>query len=126
MRVTLSDKSTQSPLECSLCAGQEVSIYPLKPNLDNGGDGFVAARHLKIFGYSPSIYYPKQTDKDLYKQLIKQCKSLDIPMIEELPKDINTSYDIILDSIFGFSFKGEIREPFKTIIEVTRMLFYFF
>lgn len=27
--------------------------------LDNGGDGLVAARHLKFFGYEPIIYYPK-------------------------------------------------------------------
>ena len=26
------------------------------------------------------------------------------------------TYDIIIDAIFGFSFSGEIREPFKTII----------
>ena len=26
---------------------------------NNGGDGFVAARHLAQFGYKPTIYYPK-------------------------------------------------------------------
>ena len=26
------------------------------------------------------------------------------------------SYDIVVDAMFGFSFSGEIREPFKTII----------
>jgi len=30
---------------------------------NNGGDGLVAARHLKLFGFTPIIYYPKRTDK---------------------------------------------------------------
>lgn len=34
---------------------------------NNGGDGLVAARHLFHFGYQPSIFYPKQSSKDLYK-----------------------------------------------------------
>lgn len=34
---------------------------------NNGGDGLVAARHLFHFGYQPSIFYPKQSGKDLYK-----------------------------------------------------------
>lgn len=34
---------------------------------NNGGDGLVAARHLAHFGYNPSVWYPKPTNKDLYK-----------------------------------------------------------
>ena len=34
---------------------------------DNGGDGLVAARHMKHFGFEPYILYPKQPNKDLYK-----------------------------------------------------------
>ena len=33
---------------------------------NNGGDGLVAARHLKHFGYQPSIYYPKPSTKTLF------------------------------------------------------------
>ncbi|KEI41176.1 uncharacterized protein L969DRAFT_92409 [Mixia osmundae IAM 14324] len=32
---------------------------------NQGGDGLVAARHLWHFGYQPTLFYPKQTDKDL-------------------------------------------------------------
>lgn len=28
---------------------------------NNGGDGIVAARHLKFFGYQSTLIYPKQT-----------------------------------------------------------------
>lgn len=27
---------------------------------NNGGDGLVAARHLKHFGFDPTMYYPKR------------------------------------------------------------------
>ena len=38
---------------------------------NNGGDGFVAARHLAQFGYKPTIYYPKpQLSKDLFKSQV--------------------------------------------------------
>lgn len=35
------------------------------------GDGLVAARHLKLFGYAPEVLYPKRTQKPLYQVLSK-------------------------------------------------------
>lgn len=84
---------------------------------NNGGDGLVCARHLSHFGYSPSIFYPKQTDKPLYKNLILQCRNLNIPFIE--PEQFDNELiktDVVVDAIFGFSFSGDIRPPFDTII----------
>jgi NAD(P)H-hydrate epimerase len=43
-----------------------------------------------MFGYKPSIYYPQQTDKDLYKDLVKQCRSFDIPFVENLTENLGT------------------------------------
>ncbi|XP_010593142.2 NAD(P)H-hydrate epimerase isoform X1 [Loxodonta africana] len=50
---------------------------------NNGGDGLVCARHLKLFPL----------------------------MIDEL-------YELVVDAIFGFSFKGDVREPFQSILKV--------
>lgn len=47
---------------------------------------------------------------------------MDIKFHEKLP-DLNT-FDMIIDAIFGFSFSGEIREPFLTIINVCFIGFY--
>ncbi|KAH3672822.1 hypothetical protein WICMUC_004044 [Wickerhamomyces mucosus] len=83
---------------------------------NNGGDGLVAARHLKLWGYNPKVYYPKSSQKDLFKGLQTQLKNLDVEFVQ----DINgfEKFQLIIDAIFGFSFKsGEIREPFKSIIE---------
>lgn len=33
----------------------------------SGGDGLVAARHLRQYGYQPTIYYPKRSKNDLYQ-----------------------------------------------------------
>ncbi|KAI7855403.1 YjeF N-terminal domain-containing protein [Circinella umbellata] len=82
---------------------------------NNGGDGLVAARHLFHFGYKPTLYYPKQPNKDLYQRLLTQCRNLNVPIHHEFPGDQTT--DVFIDSIFGFSFHGEVRDPFKDIIQ---------
>ncbi|KAF8073988.1 YjeF N-terminal domain-like protein [Lyophyllum atratum] len=88
---------------------------------NQGGDGLVAARHLGMFGYQPTIYMPKPGSKDHYKRLQTQCDNMKIPTIppsndlEPLRAALKSS-DVILDAIFGFSFKGPIRAPFDTAL----------
>ncbi len=69
-------------------------------------------------GYEPVIFYPKRTSKEIYQLLVNQCEKLNIAFIEELPTsvDIDQQYNIVLDAIFGFSFKGSIRPPFDTVL----------
>ncbi|KAF2758338.1 AI-BP family protein [Pseudovirgaria hyperparasitica] len=84
---------------------------------NNGGDGLVAARHLHHYGYQPAIYYPKQNKNELYQRLTTQLHALKVPFVTSLPNPLTTStYDLILDCIFGFSFSGSIREPFPSVI----------
>ncbi|CAI9753908.1 unnamed protein product [Fraxinus pennsylvanica] len=86
---------------------------------NNGGDGLVAARHLYHFGYKPFICYPKRTPKPLYSGLVTQLESLSVPFlsVEELPVDLSSSFDILLDAMFGFSFHGTPRPPFDDMIK---------
>ena len=68
------------------------------------------------------LFYPKQTDKPLYKGLVTQLKSLNIPMpsIDDIKaKPLRDQFDVVVDSIFGFGFTGAPRPPFDTIIEVS-------
>ncbi|QLG74236.1 hypothetical protein HG535_0G01200 [Zygotorulaspora mrakii] len=92
---------------------------------NNGGDGLVCARHLKLFGYHPVVYYPKRGKKnEFYKQLVDQLNFFKVPV---LPEDIGPdkwldyakpeSTLCIVDAIFGFSFKPPMREPFESIID---------
>ncbi|KAM4755599.1 NAD(P)H-hydrate epimerase [Cyanocitta cristata] len=88
---------------------------------NNGGDGLVCARHLKMFGYQPTVYYPKRPSKPLFEGLTTQCKKMDIPFLPEFPAEaafIDELYGLVVDAIFGFSFKGAVREPFGSILSI--------
>ena len=94
---------------------------------NNGGDGLVASRYLKEFGNDVEIMYPKKNTKNpLYNRLIIQCENYDIKISDKIYETkeeyekIFEDCDIIIDALFGFSFKGEIRQPFKTIIEAMK------
>ncbi|NWI65411.1 NNRE epimerase, partial [Todus mexicanus] len=86
---------------------------------NNGGDGLVCARHLKLYGYEPAVYYPKRPNKPLFEGLTTQCQKMDIPFLPEFPGEaelIDEVYGLVVDAIFGFSFKGAVREPFGSIL----------
>lgn len=122
------------------CAQGVQSVYPpsTHPRVlvccgpgNQGGDGLVAARHLFHFGYQVTIYYPKQTNKELYQRLLKQCETLEIESFtlekafdeklkEEEFKKLLKDSSVILDAIFGFSFKGIPRSPFDFMISLLK------
>ncbi|KAG9509792.1 NAD(P)H-hydrate epimerase, partial [Fragariocoptes setiger] len=88
--------------------------YPTKKKVviccgpgNNGGDGLVCARHLKMFGYWPVIVYPKPGKSDLFTNLVKQCRMMDIPFVEVHDEGLTSAdrYDLIVDAIFGFSYR---------------------
>jgi NAD(P)H-hydrate epimerase len=95
------------------------SLLTTKFSKITGGDGLVAARHLWHYGYKPTIYYPKQSKNDLYQRLSKQLKDLNIPFTDDFHSALQST-DHIVDAIFGFSFEGEVREPFPKVIEALR------
>jgi NAD(P)H-hydrate epimerase len=78
---------------------------------------------MKDFGYDVDILYPKKMEKDLYLRLIQQCERYSIKFVNIDVIDNLNDYDLILDSIFGFSFKGEVRSPFDKIIKVILIQF---
>lgn len=65
------------------------------------------------------LCYPKRTDKPLYRGLVTQCESLGIPFLEAealLQRALPDAYDVIIDAVFGFSFKGTPRAPFDALL----------
>ncbi|KAH8419731.1 hypothetical protein KR009_001989 [Drosophila setifemur] len=87
---------------------------------NNGGDGLVCARHLSLMGYCPTIYYPKPTASPLFENLSHQCRLMGISSVEECPKTQTAArdYDLIVDALFGFSFKPPVRADFVAVVEL--------
>lgn len=86
---------------------------------NNGGDGLVCARHLKLFGFEPVVFYPKRTSKPLYENLVHQCASVGVNFLTSNPslEDLSQKYDLIIDALFGFSYKPPPRQEFVEILK---------
>ncbi|KAI0263966.1 YjeF N-terminal domain-containing protein [Gloeopeniophorella convolvens] len=95
---------------------------------NQGGDGLVAARHLGIAHegcwLQATIWMPKPGSKDIYKRLHTQCDNMHIPTLptsdpalaESTLSSALAASDVVLDAIFGFSFKPPVRAPFDAAL----------
>lgn len=131
-RYTLAQLMELAGLSCAQATHdfieKELNLLPSQTRIltvcgpgNNGGDGLVAARNLKLFGYASTIFYPKETTNQHYNDLLTQAEKCKVGRLEALPEEksqIVQDYDIVVDAIFGFSFQatGEIREPFGSAI----------
>jgi NAD(P)H-hydrate epimerase len=93
---------------------------------NNGGDGFVASRHLAGYGAkvvvlllgSPSDL--RSEEARLNWSIIEKMDSIEIIFGKELSNEIKSRIakaHIILDCIFGTGIKGEIRQPYASAID---------
>lgn len=90
----------------------------------NGGVGLVCARHLKLFGYRPTVFFPvKSNIASICDGLSRQCESMDLPFLSYFPSEshlIQDSYNLVVDALFGFRFKPPVKETFASVIETLR------
>lgn len=92
---------------------------------NNGGDGLVAARHLSLFGYKEvKVYWPVVGKNPFYAHLKTQLQLFNIEIVNDphgslanLQACLDTS-SLIVDALFGFSFKPPLRSPFDQIIQL--------
>lgn len=93
---------------------------------NNGGDGFVASRHLSGYGARISIILLgspsdiKSEEANLNWGIVEKMRSIEILFGKEVTpevKDVIFKADIILDAIFGTGIKGEIGEPHASAID---------
>ncbi len=101
-----------------------VAIFCGKGN--NGGDGFVIARHLYNNGVDVSVYLTTEVSRVLsdgdastnLKILLNmnlEIKELQEEHIVEIGKELH-EYNVMVDAIFGTGLRGEVREPVRTLI----------
>jgi NAD(P)H-hydrate epimerase len=96
---------------------------------NNGGDGFVAARHLAAFGLQVKVFL-LGTEGDIrtkeasinWKVLKGMDRSIELKefnkfFMEELKQALAWA-DVLVDAIFGTGIKGELRDPQASVIEL--------
>lgn len=96
-------------------------------NGNNGGDGFVAARHLTSRGTKCTVIYfqkPAKADPQLNFQILKK---MGVPLLawDRLTKARRQALlrhaDVIVDAIFGIGISRNVEDPYKTAIgEINR------
>ncbi len=92
---------------------------------NNGGDGFVIARHLELRGFEPRVLLfcdPADLSGDAainYCVLTAAQQTLvvmgKVPDVAEIERELSTA-DWIVDALLGTGTQGPIREPCLTVI----------
>ncbi|KTF92923.1 hypothetical protein cypCar_00003770 [Cyprinus carpio] len=86
----------------------------------NGSIGLVCARHLRMFEYEPTIFYPKRSPQSLHQDFTVQCEKMDIPFLSYLPTEVqllNDAYNLVIDAILGpETDHKEVKEPYAGML----------
>ncbi|KAM8926686.1 yjeF N-terminal domain-containing protein 3 [Lycaon pictus] len=115
----------------------------------NGAVGLVCARHLRVFEYEPTIFYPTRSLDLLHRDLTTQCEKMDIPFLSYLPTEvsawwqmggqcpktallpclpsqvqlINDAYGLVVDAVLGPGVQpGEIGGPCTRTLATLKLL----
>ncbi len=84
----------------------------------NGADGYCAARLLAQHGFPTTVLSLKQPDNPVIVRLAQLCNVFKVSLTDDitrLEEELGKA-ELIIDAIFGFSFKGEPRSPYKEVI----------
>ena len=94
---------------------------------NNGGDGFVCARHLinnavvtEIFliGGPSKLKADAKINFDILRKMKVKIRFLKSDKNFKLFKEKLKGAELIIDAIFGIGLSGEIKEPYRSIIKV--------
>lgn len=101
---------------------EKVAIFCGKGN--NGGDGFVCARHLLCRGVKPELFLLGKVEevKNEAKINLDILLNLKQKILEVNERNLRKvkfkNYDLIVDAIFGIGLKGEITGVYKEVIDL--------
>ena len=110
--------------EVARAAGRYSRIAVFAGRGNNGGDGFVAARHLSSQGKKVTVYAvsgkrTKEAEANL--GIIQKLESIELRYIKdsadagEVRKSLG-GYDVIIDALLGVGAAGDLKEPAKSLV----------
>lgn len=105
-----------------LGSGQRIAILIGTGN--NGGDGFVIARVLKSLGFQADAFLVVEKEK-VKGDALFHFEAFQQSGYEVIPfSDVSClkNYDVIIDAMLGIGIKGEIKSPYREIIEACNEL----
>jgi NAD(P)H-hydrate epimerase len=90
----------------------------------NGGDGFVAARHLSAIGYDVEVVLagrPSEISHDVAKKnceaLYRLQKNMTVHEVYDSSLIPEVNADVVIDALLGIGLKDEARPPVKQLIQ---------
>lgn len=107
-----------------IVAGKKVIVFSGYGN--NGGDGFVAARHLMGSGYDVKAFlvgkpknFSPETRSNFEKLIVSGCTPTAISEDKDMQDAFNKvgKVDLVVDAIFGIGIKGELDDFYKVLID---------
>jgi len=102
---------------------RKIAIFCGKGN--NGGDGFVCARHLFTHGMKPDVFLAGKTSEmkgaarlnaDILLKLGHTIRELHENNIDAITEQMRR-YDVIVDAILGVGFKGRLEGSLRELAE---------
>lgn len=97
---------------------------------NNGGDGFVTARHLAHYGFTVSVILIGRSSQirtpeasknfHIIQQMISSIPIYELKNLDQLEKikRIIEDSEIIIDAMLGTGLRGELAEPFRSVVNM--------
>lgn len=104
--------------------GKPTTVAVISGLSGNGGDGFVAARHLASSGYGVKVYVlgdPEsirhEDTRTNYQVLKKMTETVSIYKITDTSLIPDLKEDVIVDGLIGTSMHGKLRTPYTEMVK---------
>ncbi|MGC8997813.1 MAG: NAD(P)H-hydrate dehydratase [Candidatus Bathyarchaeia archaeon] len=95
----------------------------------NGGDGFVAARHLSALGFKVTVILAGKAKEISHKAALENWKALQflresvtIHEVYDSAQMPNIEADVIVDALLGTGTKGRLKPPIQQLVEKINLL----